>query len=464
LNNFQMAGCKCLNFDELNSQNFVLSSKLEGIEKKNFMMKLMKKTDSKPDSELNSYIIENNPRLHVYFPEYSADLYSIEDPLKIKMQTISYLLNPLSTRVSDIYLALLSFIDYYSYTDNEIFKFEEKLIFDSKSDYNLNSMISNEMMKISFILSGKTFTYKRSYLLFEDYLGNTVGYLWNIIILVYIGSWAYNSFGSSRFMAEKFFFHNSDLRRMFVSELGLNENDWDNENEPISEKKTGGISPNFNLINENTKKVPLNPECTNSNLKNKDFSVENMEGETFKNTINKENVILDLADFSKNKEAINEINDGVVIDRDKKQKEGSVPLDPKNKKIRKNKFSIFFFEYIASFLPFYCTKKNLDSRRDKLFKGTEYFYYYYMDINNYLKMAIEFELIKSLVLSREKRYLLENFKPFVKTIYGQDYVQKLSKFYNPKIEISDVEKMLNGIRDSKNENETEFLEELKKFI
>jgi hypothetical protein len=61
--------------------------------------------------------------------------------------------------------------------------------------------------------------HNRKVLQYDDFLGNMVGYLSNLIIILYIFNTIYNSFGARVYFAEKFFIKNQKFEKEIVNEL-----------------------------------------------------------------------------------------------------------------------------------------------------------------------------------------------------------------------------------------------------
>jgi len=59
----------------------------------------------------------------------------------------------------------------------------------------------------------------RNVLRYDDFLGNLVGYLSNIIIILYIFNTFYNSFRAQVYFSEKFFIKNSNFEKRVIKEL-----------------------------------------------------------------------------------------------------------------------------------------------------------------------------------------------------------------------------------------------------
>ena len=175
--------------------------------------------------------------------------------------------------------------------------------------------------------------------------------------------------------------------------------------------------------------------------------------------------------LSKNNSQI-EINptSGIILNNSINKSQDQIPVD---NNLIKNNYSIFFCEYVYHTVCSFFTSNSsststsMTSKQNKkfdLFKSSEYFYYYYMDISNYLKMMVELEIIKSLVLSKSKSRMLRKMRPYLKRSYFDEYQEKLKEIYDVNVNVEDVEKIKNGIKNLKNENNLESLKQIAKFI
>jgi hypothetical protein len=75
------------------------------------------------------------------------------------------------------------------------------------------------LLDIKIGLSFRSFNNTRKVLRYDDFLGNIVGYLSNIIIVLYIFNVFYNSFGARVYFAKKFFLQNREIQTIIVEEL-----------------------------------------------------------------------------------------------------------------------------------------------------------------------------------------------------------------------------------------------------
>lgn len=447
---FDMTTCKCLSFGSQN-RNLNLSSKFERAEKNSFTFKL-KVDENAIDNDLNDYLTKSNRKLHIYFPEYSADMYNDTDPLHIKVHTESYIINPTKTKVSDILFGLLSFTDYYSYTYTGLFSFKNRLAFNSKNDYELNNLQDFNLMKIDFSLSGLSTTYQRNYLILEDYFGNVLSYLWNWMVLIYSISYVYNSFGANRSIAQKFFIHNDsikqNLRKEFKNENGENlrkifkSPSRNKSSEVIENDQSAQMG---NLINDNSNR--------SSNIDNQS-KLEVLMDRTNKRSI-------DLVDIELESKRVPPVNKGESsINSNEVQPPSNIQANASNVnpylKYKKNYYNISFFTYLSQAICF-CRQKNKDY---KLYKACEAYYNYYMDVNYYLGMTFEFEMTKRMTIPKENREHLSRINPILKKGYADTYNGKLRKMYDKNVLQSDVDKKVKGIRmvkASNNESELKMI-------
>lgn len=487
LNSFQLDGCKCINFEDLN-ESLIFSSNLEGVERNSFNLNIKyssNKNNSDIISSINEYINKTDPHLHVYFPEYSADMYSVEEPLKIKMHQEVFSLSPMSTLISEINLGLLSFTDYYSYTDDDIYNHKNKLIYDSRNNYKLNSFKEDTLLQVQFNLSGNAITYKRTFQKLQEYLANTIGYLGNIILLVYIISSIYNVFGSNRFLSEKFFLRNKELKNLLKKEFGGYMDIKLKRKNSIIKKKSNKNRTGSKDINNSCKDDPKKDNLIE--IENKEKSIDKHEepsmsmnmmqmrmdvDSSFSNQQEMKSISLD--PLEKSKIDINIIQSPGPSEKNLQNEANSentlnVNLSPGKTKLLKNNYTIFFYEYVYYSVCNMCKSKYINETKSKskkldLYKSTEYFYYYYMDISNYLKMMFEFEIVKSLVMSKNKKRMIRKLKPFLKRNYFFEFDEKLKKLYSENILSEDIYKIKEGVKALREENNLEALKKITKFI
>jgi hypothetical protein len=464
-NSLQINSCKCLDFDT--NIKYTFSSTLEAIEKNYFGFELTIKDPYNKEmiQSINDHNNLNNPKLHIYFPEYSADLYNDEEPLQIKMHTESFLLIPSQTQVANIYFGLLTFTDYFSYTSEEKYSQKNKLIFDNKDLYAKNSFTDNSILNVNFILSGNNITYKRYYLILQNYLANTLSYLWNICILLYLVAWAYNNFGSKRFLSERFFIRNSKFKQMIKKELNkggvYTSKKLKRAKRTLSGKRTISIQKEIEP-SDDKKEVLIEMDSKNKSL---DMQ-SNDQSRDINNSVidnrynNKVNISLEEVSHreSDNREHIESkenIKEKDII---------SVDIPLKNEEeLRKNNFKIFFWDYLVGGL-FQACKCQRKTKKYELYKSTENFYNYYMDINNYLKVMVEFEIIKSIVLSKAHKSMLSKFKPYLKGNYQSLYKDKLQNLYQQTFNKDEIKKILTGIKTARNNSQKRTLKSLAQFI
>ena len=65
----------------------------------------------------------------------------------------------------------------------------------------------------------KNINFYRNVLRYDDFLGNLVGYLSNIIIILYFFNSFYNSFRAQVYFSEKFFIKNNIIEKKIIEEL-----------------------------------------------------------------------------------------------------------------------------------------------------------------------------------------------------------------------------------------------------
>lgn len=98
-----------------------------------------------------------------------------------------------------------------------------RLTFDKKDSinyytYNEEKDDSN-YLSLEIGLNMKNIHFYRNVLRYDDFLGNLVGYLSNIIIILYIFNTYYNSFRAQVYFSEKFFIKNNALEQKIIEEF-----------------------------------------------------------------------------------------------------------------------------------------------------------------------------------------------------------------------------------------------------
>ena len=178
-------------------------------------------------NETESTNMDYLSKLFVYFPSYSIDTKSLETPLKMNIQTEIYEFQQKIKQKSEISLSVLNFTDFNSlYDESNMILIKgsstilSKLSFENeKRTIYPTSSNNNEILNIKIGLSIRSTYYTRKVLRYDDFLGNIVGYLSNIILILYIFNVIYNAFGSRVYFADKFFIRQSELQCQIAAEL-----------------------------------------------------------------------------------------------------------------------------------------------------------------------------------------------------------------------------------------------------
>jgi len=97
------------------------------------------------------------------------------------------------------------------------------LTFDKKETINYyvdkKDLYKDNYLSLEIGLNMKNINFYRNVLRYDDFLGNYVGYLSNIIIILYIFNTFYNSFRAQVYFSEKFFIKNPIFEDKIISEL-----------------------------------------------------------------------------------------------------------------------------------------------------------------------------------------------------------------------------------------------------
>lgn len=219
-------GCRCMNMtrDEIR-----LKSNFEYTD--NTQIHVEYDFEEKNRIEIFKYLEKNRIKLHVYFPSFSFSTKNIENPLQMTVHQENYELIPNFKHESLISLSQLILNDFSSLYDDENSQILSRLAFDEtktnffpqrdKTNFEIDSSISSDktLVNIKLGLSNKAISFTSKVLLYDEFLGNFVGYLSNIIIILYCFNAIYNSFGARVYIAEKFFINNKELESKIVKEL-----------------------------------------------------------------------------------------------------------------------------------------------------------------------------------------------------------------------------------------------------
>ncbi len=97
------------------------------------------------------------------------------------------------------------------------------MTFDKKETINYyvdkKDLYKDNYLSLEIGLNMKNINFYRNVLRYDDFLGNYVGYLSNIIIILYIFNTFYNSFRAQVYFSEKFFIKNPIFEDKIISEL-----------------------------------------------------------------------------------------------------------------------------------------------------------------------------------------------------------------------------------------------------
>jgi hypothetical protein len=217
----QFEGCRCLN---MTGDDIVLKTKYELIDKE--FIQVEYEIDERNKNDVLKYLEKSITRLFVYFPSFTFSTKNFENPLQMTVHQENYELIPNFKHESEISLSQLIFNDFNSLYDDENSQILSRLTFEETKTnfFPLREKIATEQSEKSFVniklgLSNKAITFTSKVLLYDEFLGNFVGYLSNIIIILYCFNAIYNSFGARVYIAEKLFIKNKIFESKIVKRL-----------------------------------------------------------------------------------------------------------------------------------------------------------------------------------------------------------------------------------------------------
>jgi hypothetical protein len=272
-------------------------------------------------------------------------------------------------------------------------------------------------------------------LVYDDFLGNIVGYLSNLIIILYMFNSVYNSFGARVYFTEKFFMKNHSAQAKIVQELRskLERSDGNTLNPPPQEINQIDVNPSYEL--KGMKQDGFIPYVgENSETMNK----------------NKEGRGVEMMDIHI-KENINALDNKNAI------KSASLNETTPHSQIvnQKNNFKYNFFEYI--FNRYFCCLKNRKKqevrKKSELLNNSESFLDYYLDVNTYVRKMIEIDMLKLFLLKDKEDFeVINNLTPVIKNDYAENYENKINSMYKNRIQLSETDELLENIRYMKSED------------
>lgn len=366
----------------------------------------------------------------------------------------------------------------------------------SENKYNLHSSIAdNNLIKINLVLSGKFSYYKRIYLPLKEHLVNVMSYLWNIFLLCYILCSNYNQFVSKRHITEKFFLFNKELKNSLrgVFKEFIISSDFKNRRSTRN-MRTSAIKHEIEKSNESLEtrvdnlqnlkenllidSSSLSCKSNNSSSSSHQHQLENqkpVKGEGSSIFQYKEKDNLELIKIEPDKDSSSRHMTGVFKSEESTSKIEATSMDNTVFKIeekdipyynyKKNRFALSYITYISNkfFSKFGCCQKKL-SKNYQLLDSTVGFYDYYLDINNYLKMMIEFDLVKHMLLNKRKTNMLSKFRPIISKRYKSFYQEKLENLYNEKFSNNDIFKIKKGMESLSKEKNIKGLASFAKYM
>jgi hypothetical protein len=340
---------------------------------------------------------------------------------------------------------------------------------------------ANEILHIKIGLSNRSINYIRKVLRYDDFLGNIVGYLSNIIILLYIFNVIYNSFGSKVYFANKFFIQPTNFELKVREDLfkkideikkaefknsppdggggGLghvneyagidhhNQNDdrGEHQNIPNLNDKPEFINKSDltrNINNKLLKNIEMKPMKTMKTMK----TIKEVESENYTN--NKEYI-----NFSEEKNPNNPHlhifnKENLNILNKKSQNTNNIDQDVNLRKLNNNcasnYFDYNFFEYLI--YPLCSRKRTL--QKSKFLESSQSFYDFYMDINTYIKKMMELDYLKYRIIRNEAELkVLENFRPVLKDSYKENYGESILELYDSELKSESISKVYSGINE-----------------
>jgi hypothetical protein len=329
-----------------------------------------------------------------------------------------------------------------------------KLSFDTslQNSFYSNSL-SETFFELNLGLSMRSVNYTSRVLVYDDFLGNIVGYLSNIIIILYFFNSIYNSFGAKVYFTEKFFMKNPLVQGKIVDELkkklertnisggsGDSSSSLNPPQEINQIDENQNFEPDFNKVN----KDGFVPYVGEHSEKYEKFDSPE------KNQKNENLAMVDIKIRENNPNDPRKIN---LINESSNQNEHTSPHSLLVNK--RNNYKYNFFEHV--FNEYFCCvkskKKQETQYKSQLLENSESFLDYYLDVNTYVKKMIELDMLKLyLIKDKEDFEVINNFAPVIKNNYSENYENKIHSLYKNRLSNSETEELLENIKYMKSDD------------
>ena len=231
--------CKCLNMStQKDLSNLGLRTKFHHSDRSYIHINMNRKNNliDTNNLDIDDYLRKTQSKLFLHFPSFYIDSKDLVYPVKKNIHTEVYNIKSNTEIEAHLDLSVIHFFDYSSLVnDGNFFKFKyfylkiildlfnktTKIIFDNKDSlsYYRPSNNTGDFLRIDLELNMKQRNFYRNVLRYDDFLGNLVGYLSNIIIILYFFNTYYNSFRAKVYFSEKFFIKNNFFQTKILEEI-----------------------------------------------------------------------------------------------------------------------------------------------------------------------------------------------------------------------------------------------------
>lgn len=316
---------------------------------------------------------------------------------------------------------------------------------------------TDNFFQIYLGLSMHSVNFTSRVLVYDDFLGNIVGYLSNIIIILYFFNSIYNSFGAKVYFTEKFFMKNPLIQAKIAEELkkkieitdisGKSPKYYEITNEPLDIN-------DVQIVEEKNSEQDLNKKNKKGFIAYVDENSGNFEilENNPKNQI-KDNLELVDVKFNVNNDNLKDPRKINLINESSNQNENTSPHSLLIKK--RNNYKYNFLEHV--FNEYFCCLKSKKKQeiqyKSKLLENSESFLNYYLDVNTYVKKMFELDILKLYILNNKEDFeVISNFAPVINNNNFENYEKRIHSLYKNRLSNIETEELIENIKNMKSED------------
>ena len=417
--------------------------------------------------KIESYLIENDCKLQIYYIDKTIDIDDYENPIKSYLEADFIQLNPTLSIRRNIYFMNQhlfdddSFISLLSSQNDE--ETELSSIYSRYEEYSLyqglnRSSASSDYLnwaKLFFRADTRKIDVKRKYQNIMEFYADASSLLiafYDILLIIFN---CINTFYAELSVSKKIFFfkdldenniniqkHSKRVNKLLSivnkesKELKESkESRYPNFHKQINNNKKRIISPNSNIFSDSSNNVEKNSRKNSSRksiskieiLSINKFDVRSDSNEQSIDKLKTQKLQTDNISYKKNVDNIYNQRNMLKLNYEQKNKHNIEEIKPINDKGKSIKYDFNIFEIIFTSFCKKCLSKNLELKNNINEKTTN-FLDNNLDIVSFVRNQILFDIINETILDEQKKSII-NFvcRPIISV--NQDVKKNFSEFY-----------------------------------